>query len=47
MTPRKITLHVFCSAKGGVGKSTLAVTCAKLLAETGTVTPRQRRIHAR
>lgn len=31
--PRKITLHVFASAKGGVGKSTLAVTCAKLLAE--------------
>jgi hypothetical protein len=29
---RKITLHVFCSVKGGVGKSTLATTCAKLLA---------------
>jgi hypothetical protein len=31
--PRKITLHVFASAKGGVGKSTLAVTCARVLAE--------------
>ncbi|MEO5731398.1 MAG: P-loop NTPase [Byssovorax sp.] len=29
---KKITLHVFCSVKGGVGKSTLATTCAKLLA---------------
>lgn len=28
---RSFTLHVFCSAKGGVGKSTLAVTCARLL----------------
>lgn len=30
--PRNITLHVFVSAKGGVGKSTLAVTCAHLIA---------------
>lgn len=29
---RAIALHVFCSAKGGVGKSTLAVACAKALA---------------
>ncbi len=29
-----IDLHVFASAKGGVGKSTLAVACAKLLAAT-------------
>lgn len=35
MAPRLITLHVFCSAKGGVGKSTLAVAAAKLLAEHG------------
>jgi hypothetical protein len=34
---RKITLHVFCSVKGGVGKSTLATTCAKLLAIKGRV----------
>ena len=32
---RNITLHVFCSVKGGVGKSTLAVACAKLLAKSG------------
>ena len=32
---RKVTLHVFCSVKGGVGKSTLAITCAKLLAARG------------
>ena len=31
--PRKITLHVFASAKGGVGKSSLAVACAKLIAQ--------------
>lgn len=29
------TIHAFCSAKGGVGKSTLAVACAKLLAAGG------------
>ncbi len=29
------TLHVFASVKGGVGKSTLAVTCARLLAARG------------
>ncbi len=29
-----VKLHVFCSAKGGVGKSTLAVACAKLIAAT-------------
>jgi hypothetical protein len=34
---RNITLHVFCSVKGGVGKSTLATTCAKLLAARGRV----------
>jgi len=33
MTERSITLHAFCSIKGGVGKSTLAVACARLLAE--------------
>jgi CO dehydrogenase nickel-insertion accessory protein CooC1 len=33
MSGRTITLHVFCSAKGGVGKSTLAVACARLIAE--------------
>lgn len=35
MSGRTITLHVFCSAKGGVGKSTLAVTTARLLANDG------------
>jgi Mrp family chromosome partitioning ATPase len=35
MPPRTIGLHVFCSAKGGVGKSTLAVAAAKLLADRG------------
>ncbi len=30
-------LHVFCSVKGGVGKSTLAVVTAKLLAQVGRV----------
>jgi hypothetical protein len=30
-------MHIFCSAKGGVGKSTLAVATAKLLAEQGHV----------
>ncbi len=34
---RGITLHVFCSIKGGVGKSTLATACAKLLAANGRV----------
>lgn len=33
MVPRTVGLHIFCSAKGGVGKSTLAVATAKLLAE--------------
>ena len=33
MSARTITLHAFCSAKGGVGKSTLAVACARLIAE--------------
>lgn len=32
---RPPTLHVFASVKGGVGKSTLAVTCARLLAARG------------
>ena len=35
MSGRTITLHAFCSAKGGVGKSTLAVTTARLLADEG------------
>jgi hypothetical protein len=35
MATRTVTLHAFCSAKGGVGKSTLAVACAKLLAKAG------------
>jgi hypothetical protein len=37
MAARTIGLHVFCSAKGGVGKSTLAVAAAKLLAAQGRV----------
>lgn len=32
MKDRTITLHTFASVKGGVGKSTLATACAKLLA---------------
>lgn len=32
MSDRRIHFHVFCSVKGGVGKSTLAVAMAKLLA---------------
>ncbi len=32
MTTRAITIHAFCSVKGGVGKSTLATATAKLLA---------------
>lgn len=32
-----IGLHVFCSVKGGVGKSTLAIASGKLLAERGSV----------
>jgi hypothetical protein len=35
MSERTITLHAFCSAKGGVGKSTLAIAAARLLAEGG------------
>lgn len=35
MKPGTRTIHAFCSAKGGVGKSTLAVACAKLLAAGG------------
>jgi hypothetical protein len=34
---RKIGLHLFCSVKGGVGKSTLSVVAAKLLAKRGKV----------
>ncbi len=34
---RTIRLHTFSSIKGGVGKSTLAVVCAKLLAARGCV----------
>lgn len=33
MNTRKITIHSFCSAKGGVGKTTLAVASAVLLAK--------------
>jgi hypothetical protein len=33
MSDRTIALHVFCSVKGGVGKSTLATVLAKQLAE--------------
>lgn len=36
---KNITLHVFASAKGGVGKSTLAVACAKLIAAGRTRFP--------
>ncbi|MBI4954098.1 MAG: ParA family protein [Myxococcales bacterium] len=32
MSSRLLTLHTFASVKGGVGKSTLAIACAKLLA---------------
>ncbi|HSN97565.1 MAG TPA: hypothetical protein VLS89_04670 [Candidatus Nanopelagicales bacterium] len=32
---RTVKLHVLCSIKGGVGKSTLAVACAKLIAARG------------
>ncbi len=35
MPARTITLHVFASGKGGVGKSTLAIACAKLLSDQG------------
>ncbi len=35
MKDRTIRLHMFCSVKGGVGKSSLAITTAKLLAATG------------
>lgn len=38
MEQRTIRLRAFCSAKGGVGKSTLAVVCARLLAEQGKPT---------
>lgn len=34
---RRVGLHVFCSVKGGVGKSTLSVLAAKLLAAKGRV----------
>lgn len=34
---RTLGLHVFCSVKGGVGKSTLAVVTGKLLASLGRV----------
>lgn len=35
MSDRILTVHAFCSVKGGVGKSTLAVVCARLLAARG------------
>lgn len=34
---KSLGLHAFCSVKGGVGKSTLAITTAKLLARRGAV----------
>lgn len=34
---RTVGLHLFCSVKGGVGKSTLSVAAAKLLAKMGAV----------
>lgn len=37
MTHRRVAFHAFCSIKGGVGKSTLAVALAKLIAERGGV----------
>lgn len=37
MSERTITLHSFASVKGGVGKSTLAIVTAKLLAKAGRV----------
>ncbi|MFS8068808.1 MAG: P-loop NTPase [Byssovorax sp.] len=37
MSERTIHLHTFGSVKGGVGKSTLATVCAKLLARRGRV----------
>src|SRR5262245_46570481 len=35
MQRREVTLHAFSSIKGGVGKSTLAVVAANLLARRG------------
>ncbi|MBI4701364.1 MAG: P-loop NTPase [Deltaproteobacteria bacterium] len=35
MSARSLSLWCFCSVKGGVGKSALAVVCAKLLAARG------------
>lgn len=37
MSERTIRLHTFCSVKGGVGKTTLAIVCAKILAAQGRV----------
>lgn len=37
MNHRNVHFHAFCSVKGGVGKSTLAVATAKLLAARGRV----------
>lgn len=37
MSVRTVTVHAFCSIKGGVGKSTLAVVTARLLAAQGRV----------
>lgn len=36
-TKRKLRLHAFASVKGGVGKTSLAIACAKLLARDGRV----------
>lgn len=37
MTERTVRLHVFCSVKGGVGKTSLAIVAAKSLAVLGRV----------
>lgn len=37
MSEHRVRIHAFASVKGGVGKSTLAIACAKLLVEQGRV----------
>jgi hypothetical protein len=36
MAERRVCIHAFASVKGGVGKSSLAIACAKLLVEQGS-----------